>query len=163
VYNESIGYVTLNGMAWLQPVIMYIIICGWLFFPANVLAGQARYWFLSSLARITLAPFFPVSFTDFWLADQLNSLADFLFLSQFIFCMYMPTVNDMSFCTSTMTLSVPVLNMFPFYARMMQCLRRFRDTKKAHPHLTNAGKYFSSIVATTFAFIDTRIVSPGCT
>lgn len=31
--------------------------------------------------------------------------------------------------------------MFPAYIRFAQCLRRYRDTKAAFPHLANAGNY----------------------
>lgn len=33
-----------------------------------------------------------------------------------------------------------VVAMLPAYFRMAQCLRRYRDSKEAFPHLANAGK-----------------------
>ncbi|KAF0980843.1 hypothetical protein FDP41_013326 [Naegleria fowleri] len=42
----------------------------------------------------------------------------------------------------------------------MQCLRRYRDSNKPHPHITNAFKYLSSIIATLIAFLDKNIVAP---
>ena len=33
-----------------------------------------------------------------------------------------------------------IVAMLPAYFRFAQCLRRYRDTKEAFPHLANAGK-----------------------
>lgn len=35
----------------------------------------------------------------------------------------------------------PIVNCIPAWIRFAQCLRRYRDTKEAFPHLVNAGKY----------------------
>lgn len=53
----------------------------------------------SDLIRITLqgrmiaAPFFFVTFADFWLADQLNSLAAALLDFEFLLCFYVTNGN----------------------------------------------------------------------
>jgi len=41
-----------------------------------------------------------------------------------------------------------VIALMPFYWRFMQCLRRYRDTREAFPHLVNAGKYFTAVIYT---------------
>ena len=50
----------------------------------------------------------------------------------------------------------PLVAILPAWWRLAQCLRRYRDTKDAWPHLANAGKYSTSILVTlvsTFAAI----------
>lgn len=44
-----------------------------------------------------------------------------------------------------------VIQCLPAWFRFVQCLRRYRDTKRAFPHLVNAGKYSTSFFAITFA------------
>lgn len=46
-------------------------------------------------ARILCAPFFYVGFADFWLADQLNSLASALLDFQYLICFYITNGNWM--------------------------------------------------------------------
>lgn len=42
----------------------------------------------------------------------------------------------------------PIVNCLPAWFRFAQCLRRYRDSREAFPHLVNAGKY-----STTFLFV----------
>lgn len=44
-----------------------------------------------------------------------------------------------------------VIQCLPAWFRFVQCLRRYRDTKRAFPHLVNAGKYSTSFFVVTFA------------
>lgn len=43
-----------------------------------------------------------------------------------------------------------VIRCLPAWFRFIQCLRRYRDTKRAFPHLVNAGKYSTTFFAVTF-------------
>jgi hypothetical protein len=45
----------------------------------------------------------------------------------------------------------PIVNCLPAWFRFAQCLRRYRDTKEAFPHLVNAGKYSSTFLVVLFA------------
>lgn len=55
-----------------------------------------------------------------------------------------------------------MLTLWPNLARFLQCLRRYRDDPtKFHPHMVNAGKYLSSIIAILLNFIDVRIIGNG--
>jgi len=48
----------------------------------------------------------------------------------------------------------PVMAVLPAWLRFAQCLRRYRDTKEAYPHLANAAKYstvFCVIIFTTLS------------
>ncbi|KAJ8878073.1 hypothetical protein PR048_022537 [Dryococelus australis] len=58
------------------------------------------------------------------------------------------TGSDTSQCSSQSFIVRPVVNCLPAWFRFAQCLRRYRDSKEAFPHLVNAGKY-----STTFAVV----------
>lgn len=60
-------------------------------------------------------------------------------------------------CEVTQNIGLPILNAWPNWVRFLQCLRRYFGTKKAHPHITNAGKYFSNLLVVLLAFLDKRI------
>lgn len=47
----------------------------------------------------------------------------------------------------------PIIALLPAWFRFAQCLRRYRDTRKAFPHLVNAGKYFTGMVVTMLSTI----------
>lgn len=47
----------------------------------------------------------------------------------------MPQCNENSFVTRS------IVNILPAWFRFAQCLRRYRDSGDAFPHLVNAGKY----------------------
>ncbi|KAL9651505.1 hypothetical protein ABK040_001451 [Willaertia magna] len=173
LYNISMGSLiiymfcvitkTFFEYAYLIPVFFFIFLFVCLFFPYNWFYGASRLWFFKEMLRLIFAPFRRVDFADFWLADQLTSLSDFLFEIQFVYCVY-PSLFSKSqenFCSDSASIvSIPFLNILPNYIRFMQCVRRFRDSNKPHPHLTNAFKYLSSIIATIIAFLDKNIVSP---
>lgn len=44
-----------------------------------------------------------------------------------------------------------IIQCLPAWCRFIQCLRRYRDTKRAFPHLVNAGKYSTTFFVVTFA------------
>ena len=48
------------------------------------------------------------------------------------------------------TVVVPIIILGPYWLRLMQCLRRYVDSGKRHPHLPNAFKYALSMVVTVF-------------
>lgn len=45
----------------------------------------------------------------------------------------------------------PIVNCLPAWFRFAQCLRRYRDSKEAFPHLVNAGKYATTFFVVIFA------------
>lgn len=44
-----------------------------------------------------------------------------------------------------------IIQCMPAWIRFIQCLRRYRDSKRAFPHLVNAGKYSTTFFVVTFA------------
>lgn len=45
----------------------------------------------------------------------------------------------------------PIVNCLPAWFRFAQCLRRYRDSREAFPHLVNAGKYSATFLVVIFA------------
>uniref|UniRef100_A0A8C2MTA0 Solute carrier family 53 member 1 n=1 Tax=Cricetulus griseus TaxID=10029 RepID=A0A8C2MTA0_CRIGR len=121
--------------------------------------------FLSfSQFRVFTAPFHKVGFADFWLADQLNSLSVILMDLEYMICFYsfelkwdenkslLPNdLQEPEFCHRYTYGVRAIVQCIPAWLRFIQCLRRYRDTKRAFPHLVNAGKYSTTFFTVTFA------------
>jgi len=148
LYADSLGV-----EPFVMPVFLVGIMIVFMLNPTRTLKHDARFWSLKVITRIFLAPFFYVGFADFWLADQMNSLAQAMKDFQFLVCYYISFLYDGVFSGSTAeTCSfsgfwlVAVVGMLPAWFRFAQCLRRYRDTREAFPHLANMGKYSTTII-----------------
>ncbi|CAH2311396.1 xenotropic and polytropic retrovirus receptor 1 [Pelobates cultripes] len=148
-----------------NPLLLYGFMLLFLVNPTKTFYYKSRFWLLKLLFRVFTAPFHKVGFADFWLADQLNSLAVILMDLEFMICYYSleldwnsPTgllKKDTGIC-NTYTYGVrAVVQCIPAWLRFIQCLRRYRDTKRAFPHLVNAGKYSTTFFMVTFAALYT--------
>ncbi|XP_031733055.1 xenotropic and polytropic retrovirus receptor 1 homolog isoform X3 [Anarhichas minor] len=115
-----------------NPLALYGLFFLFLINPFKTCYYKSRFWLLKLLFRVVTAPFHHVGFADFWLADQLNSLGK-------------DVCNSYSYGIRA------VIQCLPAWFRFVQCLRRYRDTKRAFPHLVNAGKYSTSFFVVTFA------------
>ncbi|ORY08264.1 EXS-domain-containing protein [Basidiobolus meristosporus CBS 931.73] len=106
-----------------------------------------RRWLLITLYRIITSPLYFVHFRDFFIADELNSLGYTLINLQLMACAYSCGWEDLeSRCnihTYWIATFIPTL---PAWWRFLQCLRRYKDSGDAFPHLLNAGKYISSMI-----------------
>lgn len=111
--------------------------------------------------RALSAPFFFVNFADFWMADQLNSLVPALIDFQYTICFYI-TNNSLTMASDDAKQCVerawfrPVMAVLPAWLRFAQCLRRYRDTREANPHLANALKYSTVFVVIIFTSLATH-------
>ncbi|XP_047134704.1 solute carrier family 53 member 1 isoform X1 [Hydra vulgaris] len=124
--------------------------------PTRTFQYRSRRWLLRVLLRIIVAPFKHVCFADFWLADQLNSLVIPLLDIQYLICFYTYDwykTQGSGQCTSTKNGIRPIIALLPAWFRFAQCLRRYRDSKKAFPHLVNAGKYSTSMFVTILSTV----------
>lgn len=74
--------------AYANPLALIIIMALFMFNPTRTFRFEARFWLLRVLSRILCAPFFYVGFADFWLADQLNSLATAFTDFHYLLCFY---------------------------------------------------------------------------
>ncbi|XP_014233609.1 xenotropic and polytropic retrovirus receptor 1 homolog isoform X1 [Trichogramma pretiosum] len=141
---------------YVNPLALTVIMLAFLLNPFKIFRHEARFWLLKIMWRIVIAPFAYVNFADFWLADQLNSLAVVFLDFHFLVCFYITNGNwleagsDTSQCTSGSHFIRPLVNCLPAWFRFAQCMRRYKDTREAFPHLCNAGKY-----ATTFLVVIT--------
>ncbi|XP_069668629.1 solute carrier family 53 member 1 [Periplaneta americana] len=140
---------------YVNPLALTVIMLVFILNPLRVFRHEARFWAMRVMGRIIAAPFFHVGFADFWLADQLNSLVSALLDFQFLACFYVINGNwleagDSSECMERSWYVRPVVNCLPAWFRFAQCLRRYRDTKEAFPHLVNAGKYSSTFLVVVF-------------
>ncbi|MED6262504.1 Xenotropic and polytropic retrovirus receptor 1, partial [Ataeniobius toweri] len=122
--------------------------------------------------RVFTAPFHRVEFADFWLADQLNSLVFVLMDLEYLICFYifelqwsnskglLPKDPNDNICHSYWYGLRAIIQCLPAWLRFIQCLRRYRDTKRAFPHLVNAGKYSTTFFVVTFAALYATHIDP---
>ncbi|KAJ7992834.1 hypothetical protein DPEC_G00266130 [Dallia pectoralis] len=147
----------------INPLILYGFMFLFLINPFKTGYHKSRFWLLKLLFRVFTAPFHRVEFADFWLADQLNSLVIVLMDLEYLICFYsfeldwtkpkglLPTFNGQYLCHSYSYGVRAIIQCLPAWFRFVQCLRRYRDTKRAFPHLVNAGKYSTTFFVVTFA------------
>ncbi|XP_018609219.1 xenotropic and polytropic retrovirus receptor 1 homolog [Scleropages formosus] len=145
-----------------NPLIFYGFMLLFLINPLKTCYYKSRFWLLKLLFRVFTAPFHRVEFADFWLADQLNSLVVVLTDLQYLVCFYSFKVSwnnqqgllvdptDDPICHSYLYGVRAIIQCLPAWFRFVQCLRRYRDTKRAFPHLVNAGKYSTTFFVVTF-------------
>lgn len=141
---------------YVNPLSLAIIMIVFLVNPLKVFRHEARFWLLRTIGRMISAPFYPVQFADFWLADQLNSLVTALMDFQFLTCFYITngdwlSAGDSRQCMEDDFIIRPIVNCLPAWFRFAQCLRRYHDSKEAFPHLVNAGKYSTTFMVVIFA------------
>uniref|UniRef100_A0A668UDF0 Xenotropic and polytropic retrovirus receptor 1a n=1 Tax=Oreochromis aureus TaxID=47969 RepID=A0A668UDF0_OREAU len=144
-----------------NPLALYGLFFLFLINPFKTCYYKSRFWLLKLLFRVVTAPFHRVGFADFWLADQLNSLVVVLMDLEYMICFYSFELDwtkhngliskGKDVCNSYSYGVRAVIKCLPAWFRFVQCLRRYRDTKRAFPHLVNAGKYSTTFFAVTFS------------
>ncbi|KAB5567086.1 hypothetical protein PHYPO_G00228730 [Pangasianodon hypophthalmus] len=146
-----------------SPLILYGLMFLFLINPFKTAYYKSRFWLLKLLFRVFTAPFHRVEFADFWLADQLNSLVIVLMDLEYLVCFYsvelqwgnvdglLPDYSDDRKCNNYSYGLRAIIQCLPAWFRFVQCLRRYRDTKRAFPHLVNAGKYSTTFFVVAFS------------
>ncbi|KAL0490289.1 hypothetical protein AKO1_009462 [Acrasis kona] len=139
---------------WLVPFVLFCVFAIWLLLPLPILRASARWWMLKVICRVLCTPLLPVKFKDFWFANQLTSLSDFLYDLQFVFCMHptqdVPQLDQI--CSFGYSWGLPIINLYPNWCRFMQCCRRYYDSRDTRQAI-NAGKYFVTVSAMLATFI----------
>lgn len=132
-----------------QPVILYAIVLMLLIFPFDIFYLSSRYYFLRTLWRIIL-PLQAISFSDFFLADILTSMSKVLSdLERSVCRMVNRQVATIawfeadSICGSH-SVAIPLVLVLPYFCRLFQCLRQYKDTKEK-TCLLNALKYSTAV------------------
>lgn len=161
------------------PLFLYTIMAAFLLNPTKTFYHEARYWSIRVISRVVMAPFCFVNFADFWLADQLNSIVPAFLDVPFVLCFFgrNPSWHKMGggelvkvgikcsfslnfiyladggrFCIEDISVVRPIVAILPAYFRFAQCIRRYRDTREAFPHLVNAAKYATSFFVVIFSY-----------
>ncbi|ORX55014.1 EXS-domain-containing protein [Hesseltinella vesiculosa] len=135
----------------LCPLVLIVVLLGIIFCPFHLFYNTARQWFGITLGRIMLSGLLPVEFRDFFIADELNSMAFSLWMSIYFFCVYSWHWNDLDLhCNVPKMWVAPLIACFPPFWRFLQCLRRYYDSGEK-VHLINAMKYSTSILSTVMA------------
>uniref|UniRef100_A0A1A9V6M8 SPX domain-containing protein n=1 Tax=Glossina austeni TaxID=7395 RepID=A0A1A9V6M8_GLOAU len=138
------------------PLILLITMGLYLILPLPIFHLDSRLWLLKVMGRLMAAPFFPVNFADFWLGDQFNSMtivfADFKNLLCFYFRNPFLSENYKHEKCEVEDVAINAcVSCLPAWLRFAQCLRQYRDNRKTHPYLTNAGKYATVFPTILFA------------
>lgn len=126
------------------PCIMWGVILLVLFNPLKLMHRKGRFALIKSLFRVVTAPFHKVTFGDFWLADQLNSLVVVFLAVEYSVCYVLwdwTHPPDSQVCGLKTFMGIrPVLTLLPAMFRFWQCIRDYYDSKKIQ-HFLNAIKY----------------------
>ncbi|RDA90737.1 hypothetical protein CP533_4051 [Ophiocordyceps camponoti-saundersi (nom. inval.)] len=127
------------------PILLVCITLFVIFFPAPVLAHKSRKWFVYAHWRLLLAGIYPVEFRDFFLGDMYCSLTYSMANVELFFCLYVNQWDRPTQCNSNHSRLLGFFLTLPAIWRLLQCLRRYRDTCNVFPHLVNGGKYAMTI------------------
>ncbi|CAO3698897.1 unnamed protein product [Rhizopus stolonifer] len=131
----------------LCPLIFFVLSTAIMTCPFPILYYSSRRWLCNTLGRIVFSYCFPVEFRDFFIADELNSLAYSFWTISYFFCAYVYHWLDFSDnCPVKLFWFTPFLASLPPWWRFLQCLRRYKDSKEK-VHLVNGLKYVTSISA----------------
>lgn len=146
LYLYSHGEVSLAAS---QPVLLYTAIALVLIFPFDIFYLSSRYFLLKTLWRIVL-PLQAITFSDFFLADILTSMAKvFSDLERSVCRMLHRQVATIawfeadSVCGSH-SVAIPLVLVLPYLFRFFQCLRQYKDTGEKTT-LLNALKYSTAV------------------
>lgn len=145
------------------PVLSIGVIFSVATLPSDKFRYEDRLAILGGMSRTFLAPFFPVSFGDNIIGDVLTSLVKPLQDIPSSLCFFIMPENVQDFqasgdvCPDWEHAWVPVtIGAAPFVFRLLQCLRRFVDTRESK-HMLNFGKYAASLLVVIITY--KRLVS----
>lgn len=133
---------------WTWPVIWLVFVTLFMINPLPIMSRESRWWTLRKMGRILTSGFHRVDFAEFWLGDQLCSLAFSLSGIYFVGCSYVVGFHSDQFerCSQATPWGIPfILASLPLFARFLQSLRRWSDSR-LNSHLINGGKYFVGIL-----------------
>ena len=154
-----------------QPLLFIFLILFLLINPLNIMHRSSRYWFCRRLFRIFSSPFHRVTFADFWIADQLTSLDLIFYDFEYLICYFIfdvqwrqnPSsrfIDKTSICHRTSNgVFQTIMSCSPSWFRMIQCFRRYYDTRLNFPHLLNALKYACGLFVAICAGLQRQFAS----
>ncbi|KRY19688.1 Xenotropic and polytropic retrovirus receptor 1, partial [Trichinella patagoniensis] len=89
LYADAVGFLP----KLLFPLLLLVVCLVWLFNPFRCSFRSSRSWLLTHLAKCFTAPMHVVTFPDFWLGDQMNSLVTVFLDMQYFICFYVKQVD----------------------------------------------------------------------
>ncbi|KAI3462918.1 hypothetical protein Pfo_019581 [Paulownia fortunei] len=129
----------------LVTVVLLITFC-----PFNIIYRSSRFFLIRCAWRCICAPLYKVTFSDFFLADQLTSQVQAIRSLQFYICYYgwgdFKRRSNKCLESDIYEKLYIVVAIIPFWSRVLQCLRRLFEEKNPTQGL-NSLKYFSTVVA----------------
>jgi hypothetical protein len=125
------------------PLILVILLLGLLLFYSV----RSGFWLVRTMGRIVTAPLNKVVFRDFFMADQLVSISLVLQDIDFTICYFTTCAfrGGGNSCASNHVWMGAILSTLPQLWRLLQCFRRYRDSKDK-TNLYNAGKYTTGML-----------------
>ncbi|KAL5100192.1 hypothetical protein RYX36_004519 [Vicia faba] len=141
------SYKTATELVPLSLIVLVILIT---FCPFNIIYRSSRFFFIRCLFRCICAPFFPVSLSDFFLADQLTS--QFQSFRSFVLYICYYGLGEHSRrqnkCRSHGIYNIQyfMAGVIPYWFRLAQCMRQLYGERDID-HAINGSKYLSTIVA----------------
>ena len=132
-----------NGSVGFWCIVPFIYVLYKFFFP-----WHERKQVVFSVLEVLQAPFVSVTLLSNFASNILSSLAKPLSDTFYSFCFFLSGdafthLGDKGICESAewMEWVTAIVLILPSWLRMMQCLRRYFDSRMRHPHLSNAFKY----------------------
>ncbi|GJJ68288.1 xenotropic and polytropic retrovirus receptor 1 [Entomortierella parvispora] len=161
MYLDFVSTPTLYFLNIYYPLIFMSIVLFVLFLPVHTANWGARKWFIQSFGRILASGFIRVEFRDFFIGDEMNSLAYSIEQFEFVVCAYTQSWNNLGeVCNTSHMWITPFFTSLPAWFRFVQCLRRYRDTLEWFPHLVNSGKYLMTLIQ-LFIYFSFRHYGPS--
>ncbi|KAB5594687.1 Xenotropic and polytropic retrovirus receptor 1 [Ceratobasidium theobromae] len=134
---SGIGSTVIHSTLW--PIIWVALAVAVLVNPFPIFHRPARWWFLCTLGNLFVSGWVTrVEFADFWMGDQLCSLVYTLSHLYFLVCAYVDGWYQIEErCQLAQHWTIPiVLTLIPYIIRLVQCIRRWIDSKN-RIHLIN--------------------------
>ena len=121
---------------------------------------NSRLWMGKLMIGIISSPLSPCLFKDFFLADQLCSMAPFYQSIAFLLSATFASSPSTALQSDSLPFSwyMAMLPMIPFYWRAMQCIRRYRDGLKKKAGVTqlwNCSRYCLGILVLVLSTLQT--------
>lgn len=152
-FQKDFDIPLLSGLKYIPLAALPLVVFLFVFIALIFMQAKQGWWGVLSLGRVLAAPFFPVTFQDFYTAEILLSSCILLFDFQFSLCYFIfDSFRTSDSCQYSHKYVNALVALLPSAWRTMQCLRLWVDAQESI-HLLNAGKYALGGVITLLAFL----------
>ena len=135
-------------------LIAFFAFLGVWFIPLHVMYLTIRKEVLFVVLHIIAAPLGKVEFVHFYTGDVITSLAKPLtdLYRSFCFISSSAWMHMESGKCDNENYGLYLMSVLPYWWRFLQCLNRYYVTKQWFPHIVNAGKYASGLIAISLSY-----------